>query len=110
MAPGLQCPTVEAIELLLDMTYKVMNGGAIQSNRIESINRIIKDLIPRRGLKNATQVSHYLNTHLSYWSHKIDQPTKNPVIETPLTPSTGFARVLTFFRPKADAITITTTF
>lgn len=96
--------------MLLDLTYKVMDGGVIQSNRIESVNRVIKDVTPSRGLKNLPQLQKCLNTHLSYWSNTFDQSTRNEEVGIPLSSSVGFARLLTFFRPCVNAIQVITTF
>jgi len=108
--PGLTCPPKAEIELLLDLTYKVMDGGVIQSNRIESVNRVIKDVTPSRGLKNLPQLQKCLNTHLSYWSNTFDQSTRNEEVGIPLSSSVGFVRLLTFFRPCVNAIQVITTF
>lgn len=99
-------PPLVEIELLLDLTYKVMNGRSIQSNLIESKNRLIKDIIPRRGLKNLTQLKQYLNSYLTFWrnSNTTLKNRSSPLL--PLKPSTGFARILTFFHPQIKEIQI----
>jgi hypothetical protein len=106
---GLTCPTKAEIELLLDLTYKAIDGGIIQSNRIGSINRVIKDVTPNRWLKNLPQLQRCLNTHLSYWSNTFDQSSRKEEVGTPLDPSVGFTRLLTFFRPCVNAIQVMTT-
>lgn len=105
---GLICPPIMEIELLLDLTYKVMDGRAIQSNRIESTNRLVKDVTPNRGLKNLPQLRKCLNTHLSFWSNTFDQSFITKKIKIPLSPSVGFARLLTFFQPCTNAIQVIT--
>lgn len=104
----LPIPGISEIELLLDLTYKVMNGKSIQSNRIESKNRVIKDITPKRGFKNPDQLIQYLDRHLRFWSNTIDisNPKIPPVL--PLKASTGFARIFTFFQPRIEAIQIST--
>jgi len=104
----LPTPTILEIELLLDLTYKVMNGKSIQSNRIESKNRIIKDITPKRGFKDPNQLSQYLDIHLRFWSNTIELSNSKSQPVLPLRPSTGFARIFTFFQPRIDAIQIRT--
>ena len=107
--PQLSTPTTIEIELLLDLTYKVMNGKSIQSNRIESKNRMIKDITPKRGFKNPNQLRQYIDSHLRFWSNTIELLNlKSPPI-LPLKPSIGFARLFAFFQPRIDAIQIRTT-
>lgn len=106
--PQLSTPTIMEVELLLDLTYKVMNGRTIQSNRIESRNRLIKDITPRRGFKDPTHLIQYLDSHLRFWSNTVGLPNlKSPSI-LPLKPSTGFARLFTFFHPRIDAFQVRT--
>ena len=107
--PQLSTPTTMEIELLLDLTYKVMNGRSIQSNRIESKNRIIKDITPKRGFKDPKQLKQYLDLHLRFWSNTIELPNLQSSPVLPLKASTGFARIFTFFQPRIDAIQIRTT-
>ena len=64
---SLQNSSVEELELLLDITYKLMGGGVIQSNRIEGVNREIKAIISDRGLKSPAQVNGIIDDHLRYW-------------------------------------------
>jgi len=107
--PQLSTPITIEIELLLDLTYKVMNGRSIQSNRIESKNRMIKDITPKRGFKNPNQLRQYIDSHLRFWSNTIELLNlKSPPI-LPLKPSTGFTRLFAFFQPRIDAIQIRTT-
>ena len=106
--PQLPTPTILEIELLLDLTYKVMNGKSIQSNRIESKNRMIKDITPKRGFKNPNQLNQYLDTHLRFWSNTIDLPNLKIPPVLPLKPLTGFARLFSFFQPRIEAIQIRT--
>ncbi|MHA1332237.1 MAG: hypothetical protein ACTSR2_14310, partial [Candidatus Hodarchaeales archaeon] len=96
------------VELLLDLTYKVMNGKVIQSNRIESKNRVIKDITPTRGFKNPNQLQHYLERYLRFWSTTTDILQQGAPSDLPLKPSTGFARIFTFFQPRVNAIQIRT--
>ena len=107
--PQLSTPTTMEIELLLDLTYKVMNGKSIQSNRIESKNRMIKDITPKRGFKNPNQLRQYIDSHLRFWSNTIELLNRKSPPILPLKSSTGFARLFAFFQPRIDAIQIRTT-
>lgn len=101
-------PLISEIELLLDLTYKVMQGKCVQSNRIESKNRVIKDITPKRGFKHPTQLSQYLDRYLRFWSNTIDLSTLSIPPVLPLKSSLGFARIFTFFQPRIEAIQINT--
>jgi len=103
-----QCvaPPISEIELLLDMSYKVMNGKSIQSNKIESKNRLLKDLTPTRGFKTPLQLKEHLSRHLHFWSNTINIPISQKLPSVPLRSSTGFARLFTFFQPKIELIQI----
>ena len=103
---SLQNPSVEELELLLDITYKVMGGGFIQSNRIEGVNREIKSIISDRGLKSPTQVSRIIDDHLRYWGNHFPSTNSKKTINSPVTPSTGFARLFEFFYPIRKSFTI----
>ena len=106
--PPIPAPSTTEVELLLDLTYKVMNGKVIQSNRIESKNRVIKDITPTRGFKNSNHLKMYLERYLRFWSATTDLPEGNKISVLPLKPSTGFARLFTFFQPTVKAIQIRT--
>lgn len=106
--PQIPIPSTTEVELLLDLTYKVMSGKSIQSNRIESKNRVIKDITPTRGFKNPNQLQWYLERYLRFWSTPTDLLELNIPFVLPLKPSTGFARLFTFFQPRIDAIQIRT--
>ena len=41
-----------------------MNGGAIQSNLIESKNSVIKNILPDHGLKGVHQYDYLVGTYL----------------------------------------------
>ncbi len=85
-----------------------MNGKSIQSNRIESKNRVIKDITPTRGFKNPNQLQRYLERYLRFWTTPTDLFERNKSSVLPLKPSMGFARLFTFFQPRIDAIQIRT--
>ena len=57
-------PEISELEQLLDVTYKAMKGGVIQSNKIESKNRVIKSAVPTVGLKGEKHLNTYINNHL----------------------------------------------
>jgi len=110
-SPNLQAvlgsrPPLSELELILDVTYKIMNGKTIQSNRIESRNRMIKDVTPRRGLKNPTHLIQQVTSHLRYWGDTTPEFQLKPPRKLPLKASTGFARIFTFFHPRIEAIQI----
>jgi len=85
-----------------------MSGKSIQSNRIESKNRVIKDITPTRGFKNPDQLQRYLERYLRFWSTPNDLLERKTPSVLPLKPSAGFARLFTFFQPRIDAIQIRT--
>lgn len=99
-------PPISEVELLLDVTYKVMKGKNIQSNRIESVNRVLKDITPRRGLKGAEQVEAHLDSYLRLWSNTIKGSAFETSPTIPLKSATGFARIMRFFKPQIEAIQI----
>ena len=98
--------SIEELELLLDITYKLMGGGVIQSNRIEVVHREIKTIVSDRGLKSSEQVSRVIDDHLRYWgNHFSSAPSKETVL-SPITPSTAFARLFEFFHPSIESLSI----
>jgi len=60
----LQEPSNAELERLLTVTYTVMEGGYIQSNKIESKNHVIKYSIPTKGLKGKKHLETHVNNHL----------------------------------------------
>jgi hypothetical protein len=106
--PQTPTPSTIEVELLLDLTYKVMKGKSIQSNRIESKNRLIKDITPTRGFKTPSQLQQYLGKYLRFWSTTTDLLEQTIPSNLPLKPSIGFARIFTFFQPRVDVIQIRT--
>jgi transposase-like protein len=106
--PALQNPTVAEVELLLDVTYKIMRGGYIQSNRIESLNREIKAVVSDRGLKSALQTSQIIEAHLRYWGNHLPNPNPKKVLVSPISPGLAFTHLMEFFHPIRDSYQITT--
>ena len=103
---SLQNPSIDELEELLDITYKVMGGGFIQSNRTEVVNREIKAVISNRGLKSPEQVSRIIDDHLRYWGNHFSSVTSRDSVSSPITPSTAFAHLFEFFHPSIGALTI----
>ncbi|MHA1167758.1 MAG: hypothetical protein ACTSRU_08050 [Candidatus Hodarchaeales archaeon] len=100
---------LESLERMLDRLYKVMKGGIIQSNRIESVNREIKTVIPDRGVKNPEQTSRLLDHHLTFWSDQPAVPGERELIANPVSRSITFRNVLTYFKPSVSQIKVVKT-
>ncbi len=103
---NLSNPFIEELELVLDLTYKVMKGGSIQSNRIESTNREIRAIVPNKGLKTPEHTQNYVDHHLYYWKGDFPHSETEELGITPLTPSHAFNRVFTFFTPAVHSLEI----
>ena len=83
-----------------------MNGGAIQSNLIESKNSVIKDIIPVHGLKGVHQYDYLVGTHLFANNElKCDIFTPTLMKYKPRS-SLGFFHMLDFFKPESRQIEI----
>ena len=104
--PSLQNPSIEELELLLDLTYKLMGGGVIQSNRIEAVNREIKAIISDCGLKSPEQVSGIIDDHLRFWGNHFSSATPRKSIPSTITPSIAFTRLFEFFRPSNGSLSV----
>ena len=104
-------PSLAAIQRLLWITFCIFNTGAIQSNKIESVNRSIKDLIPNRGLKTTTHYSNHFSAHFlssqftTQTPKNAQQPSLSP-FPPPCTPSLGFHNLGAFLEPKVSHIRI----
>jgi hypothetical protein len=74
-----------------------MDGGAIQSNFIESKNSAVKRILPKFGLKNVYQYDYLVGTNLlasgdmdkCYWDENIMSGSFNK--------SLGFSKMLMLF-------------
>ena len=106
--PKLHTPSIESMELLLDLTYKIMKGGPIQSNRIENINRYIKAILPDRGLKTPDQTCRYITYHLNFRGRYPTEAITQSSFCTPVSRTQAFKRVLTFFSPSIRDIRVKT--
>ena len=103
---NLMNPDMKNVKTLLDMTYEIMNGGAIQSNFIESKNSVVKRFLFRIGLKNIYQYDYLLGANLlskgemkeCYWNDSIFNSTFNN--------SLGFSKLLTLFSPDISKIEV----
>ena len=103
-------PSLSAIQRLLWVTFCIFNIGAIQSNKVESVNRSIKDLMPNRGLKTTTHYSNHLSAHFmsSQFTTQTSKPSYQPTLPIfpPCTPSLGFHNLGAFLEPKVSHIQI----
>lgn len=99
-------PDLETIKKMLNVTFDIMNGGAIQSNFIEAKNIIVKRYLPNLGLKNVYQYDYLLGTFLyanndmqeCYWSTFDTEQSFNS--------SLGFNNLLMFFKPNKEKIEV----
>ena len=101
-----QHPSLEGIQRLLWVTFCLFNTGDIQSNRIESVYRRVKTLIPDRGLK---KLKHY-NNRLSvcFASSPAELITKKPppLSRLPFSPRIGYKNLRRLVSPKLAQVTV----
>lgn len=99
-------PDLETLKVLINVTYEIMNGGAIQSNFIESKNSIVKRFLPNLGLKNVYQYDYLLGAFLyskndmesCYWVEDNS--------EKAFKSSLGFNNFLMFYKPIKEEIEV----
>ena len=99
-------PSLESVDRLLNVTFEIMNGGAIQSNFIEAKNSLVKRFLPNLGLKNVYQYDYLLGTYLyakndmeeCYWTDSNDDQS--------FKSSLGFDNLLLFFKPSKEKIEV----
>ena len=107
--PNLTSPSLSAMENLLDLTYRIMKGRAIQSNIVEGVNREIRAILPNRGLKTPDQTKTYIDLHLSHWRGDDSEETEIHSSHHPVTSSRAFTNLFTYFTPNTQQIEIATT-
>ena len=100
---------INEIELLFDITYKVMKGGYIQSNRVEGKNREVRVIIPNRGLKTPQHVKNVIDLNLNLWSCKSKDINIENSTNIPVTSSLAFKNIFSYFSPSIEAIDVITT-
>jgi transposase-like protein len=90
-------PDLNIVSNILKVTFDIMDGGAIQSNFIESKNSAVKRILPKFGLKNVYQYDYLVGTNLlasgdmdkCYWDENIMSGSFNK--------SLGFSKMLMLF-------------
>ena len=90
-------PDMEIVETILDVTYEIMNGGAIQLNFIESKNSVVKRFLFRIGLKNIYQYDYLLGANLFANGDMKDCYWNNSIFNSSFDISLGFSKMLTLF-------------
>ena len=99
-------PDLNVITTILNITFEIMNGGAIQSNLIESKNSLIKRILNKNSLKKVYQYEYITgaiflgrkDVEKCYWEVNANHAIFNN--------SLGFSRMLTFFTPKSENVEV----
>jgi len=98
--------SINEIELLLDITYKIMDGGYIQSNRIEGKNREVRVIVPNRGSKTPLHIKNIIDLNLKFWSCSTKEITTKDTNQIPVTSSLAFKNIFSYFSPSVAAIDV----
>ena len=99
-------PDMKNIKTLLDLTYEIMNGGAIQSNFIESKNSVVKRFLFNIGLKNIYQYDYLLGANLFSNGDMKDCYWNDSLFNSSFNNSLGFSKMLTLFSPDVSKIEV----
>lgn len=99
-------PEIAEIVEILDLTYSIMKGKCILSNRIEIANRFLKEIIPDRGLKTPEQVIKRIELlFITQGSINPFETPSNPEY-CPISPSIGFRNFGFLIHPSISQIQI----
>ena len=99
-------PDMKKVEMLLNVTHEIMNGGAIQSNFIESKNSVVKRFLFRIGLKTIYQYDYLLGANLFSKGDMKECYWNNPLSDSSFNNSLGFSKMLTLFSPDISKIEV----
>ena len=83
-----------------------MNGGAIQSNLIESKNSLVKRYLQSLGLKNIYQADYLLGANLYARGDMEECPWNEDITNYSVRTTLGFNNMLMFFSPDISKIEV----
>jgi len=103
---NLKTPDLGNLKTILNVTFEIMNGGAIQSNLIESKNSLIKRYLKSIGLKNVYQADYLLGANLYARGDMEECPWNEDITNYSVRNSLGFNNMLMFFTPDKSKIEV----
>ena len=101
---GSQIPSLGVIQELVFLGFAIFKGGAIVSNLIESMNAVVRNSLPDRGLKTQTHLLHHINGVM-----KLNSATNGTSIQqsaVPIAKKTGLINLGQFLKPDIDQIQV----
>ena len=102
----LKTPEIEDVKVILNVTFEIMNGGAIQSNLIESKNSLLKRYLDVLGLKDVYQADYLTGTIFYARGDMEECPWREDISNYPVRASLGFNNMLMFFSPDKTKIEV----
>ena len=103
---NLKTPDLEILQTILNVTFEIMNGGAIQSNLIESKNSLVKRYLKSLGLKTVYQADYLLGVNLYARGDMEECPWNEDITNYSVRNSLGFNNMLMFFTPDKSKIEV----
>ena len=103
---NLKTPDLGNLKTILNVTFEIMNGGAIQSNLIESKNSLVKRYLKSLGLKTIYQADYILAVNLYARGDMEECPWKEDITNHSVRNSLGFNNMLMFFTPEKSKIEV----
>lgn len=106
-----QAPNIKTIQEMLFVTFAIFQGGAIVSNLIESMNALVRNVIPFHGLKTEDHLLGHteklMRIHSKSVNSEIDRPALDKISgELPISPRVGLNNITEFFEVKIEEIEV----
>ena len=94
-------PSLATVQELLWVAFSIFSACAIVSNRIESKNSEIKNVMPDRGLRNEKNLRNRVEPFVMLHSKK---RKKQNWVNLPISASLGYKNLSQFIRPEISLI------
>ena len=94
-------PSLATVQELLWVAFSIFSASAIVSNRIESKNSEIKNVMPNRGLRKEKNLRNRVEPLVMLHSNKRN---KKSWVNLPISASLGFKNLSLFCRPEISQI------